>query len=110
MRHISLNAERLGTAYLFEQFMQILPTVHAAPADFALCCEPLAVAFGDVACLAEGLGDLLRIARRVFGPLRRAARRINAHDPVRSDAEVAELPADGAGFTNLRQKGFALFF
>src|SRR5215475_11259777 len=93
---------------MFEQFMQILPAVHSAPADFALGGEPFAVAFGDVASFAKSLGDLLRIARRVFGPLRRSARRIDAHDPVRANAQVAEFPADGAGFTNLSEKGLAL--
>ena len=55
-----------------------LPAVHAAPADLAFRGEPLAVALGDVARLAERLGDPLRVALRIRRPVRRARRRVDA--------------------------------
>src|SRR5581483_11308426 len=64
----------------------------------------------NVACLAEGVGNLPVVGRLVFGPVRRAERRINAHNAVRANADVTELAADLAGFAHLGQEGFALFF
>jgi hypothetical protein len=74
MRHVGLDAQRVGPSHLFEQFVQILPTVHAAPADFALGGQSLAITFRNVASFAEGVGDLPGIAHRVCSPLGGAAR------------------------------------
>ena len=47
-----------------------LPTVHAAPADLAFGGQPLAVVLGDLAGLAERLGDPLLVALRVVATMR----------------------------------------
>ena len=72
--HVGLEAERLGAVDHLQQLQHPLPTVHAAPADLAFGGQPLAVVLGDLAGLAEGLGDPLLIAHRVFVPGLHAAR------------------------------------
>ena len=47
--HVGLEAERAGSVGQLEQLHHPLPAMHAAPADFALGGEPLAVVGGDVA-------------------------------------------------------------
>ena len=59
----------------FEQIHHLLPTVHAAPADFAFGGEPLAEVFGDVARFAERLGDQFLVALRDPSPIRRGWQR-----------------------------------
>ena len=51
--HVGLEAERAGPVGQLQELHHPLPAVHAAPADFALGGEPLAVVVGDVARLAE---------------------------------------------------------
>ena len=60
--------------------------------------------FGDIAGLAERVGDLLRVAGGILRPLRRARGRIDADDAVLADAEVAQLLADRAGLAHLGQE------
>ena len=57
VRHVGLKAERLRTVHHLQQLDHVLPAMHAAPADFALGRQPLAVCFGDGAGFAEGFGD-----------------------------------------------------
>ena len=81
------------------------PGVHAAPADFALGGEPFAVVLGD--------------RRRPRGRSRRsssgcprgpcaqspgAAGRVDAHDAVRADAELAQLLGDAAALADLLEE------
>ena len=68
MGHVGLEAERLRAVDHLQQFEHAPPTMHAAPADFALRGEPLAVVLGDLACLAERLGDALLVALGIFAP------------------------------------------
>ena len=50
------------------------PAVHAAPADFALGSETLAMIFGNVAGFAESLSDGLGVANGILGPVGEARR------------------------------------
>jgi hypothetical protein len=65
--------------------------MHAAPADLAFGRQPLAVARGDFASLAKRLGDQPGVAFGIFGPLRGAGGRIDAHDSVRPRAQFAQF-------------------
>ena len=108
VRHVGLEAERLRPIHLFEQLEIPLPAVHAAPADLAFGGEPFAEPFRDRARLAEGLRDLLRVAVRILGPLRRTRGRIDPDDARRSNPDVTQLLADLARFPDLRDELLAL--
>ena len=64
VRHVGLEAERFRPADHLQKLHHVLPAVHAAPADFALGGEALAMLLGDVAGFAEGLGDRLLVLGR----------------------------------------------
>ena len=68
--HIGLEAECFGHADGFEEVEHVLPRMHAAPADFPLGREPLAVILRDRAGLPERSRDPLRVPCR--GSFRRA--------------------------------------
>ena len=92
--HVGLEAERLGPIDHFQQLHHPLPTVHAAPADFAFGGQPLAEILGDVAGLAERVGDALLIGLRVPSTtVGGADGRVDPHDAVR-----AECPARAAAW------------
>ena len=76
-----------GRFTIFQQLDLALHAVHAAPADLAFGREPLAELLRDIARLPERLGNLLRVARRILRPVRRARRRVDADDAVLADAE-----------------------
>ena len=59
------------------------------------------MSFGDVAGLAEGLGDALRVAVGVGRPVVGAGGRVDAHHAVGADAEFAQLAADAARLFHL---------
>jgi hypothetical protein len=65
--------------------------VHATPADFTLGSETFPKALSNVGSLAEGLCDPLGAVLRVLGPLLDAGRRIDAHDAVRPNTQLAQL-------------------
>ena len=104
VRHVRLEAKRLRTVHHLEQLHHAFPTVHPAPADFSFGREPLAVTLRDVACLAERTHDPLRIRVGIVRPLARTCRRVDAHDAVRTDAQIAKSPTDRARLTHLRQE------
>jgi len=64
----------------------------------------------DIGRLPECIGNLLRVARRVFGPVRRAVRGIDADDAVLADPQIVQLAADPAGFPDLREERRAIGF
>ncbi len=93
--HVGLEAERLRAADQLQQLHHAAPAVHAAPADLALGRQPLAVLLGDVAGLAEGLGDPLLVAFRILGPGARIDRRSRCARRRRAARPSArELPGD----------------
>jgi hypothetical protein len=71
--------------------------VHAAPANFAFGGEAFAVVLGDLAGFAEGLGDELGGALRVFVPGGDAGGAVDADDAVGAHAELAEFLGDADG-------------
>src|SRR6185436_17230597 len=73
MRHVGLVADHARHADLFEQVHVLAPGLHPAPADLALGEQVFAVILGDLARLAEGLGDPLGVADRVVLPVGHAA-------------------------------------
>src|SRR5260221_690140 len=81
-----------------------LAVVAACPADLACGGEPLAEIFSDVTCLAKRVGDLLRVAGWILGPFARACGGIDPHDAVLSNAGIAELLRNRAGFSHLRDE------
>ena len=90
--HVGLEAERLRAADQFQKLDHPPPTVHAAPADFALGGQPLAVILGDVAGLAECVGDPAACSPRDrLSPVAGAAGRVDPHDAVGPDAQLAQL-------------------
>ena len=88
----------------FQQLDHVPRAVHAAPADFALGRQPLAEFLGDVAGLAKRVGDPLRAGLRVRRPLGRRAGRVDPHDAVRPDAELLQRAGDAAAFADLREE------
>ncbi len=70
--------------------------------------EEFAVVLGDLAGLAEGLGDLLGVADRVLVPGVDAGGGIDADAAGRADAELAHLLADLAGLLHLLEEALAL--
>ena len=89
----------LGPVHHLQQLDHPPPAVHAAPADFAFGGEAFAVVFGDVAGLAERLGDAASVfPAGSLRPVGGAGRRVDADDAVRPHAQFAQLLADGAGF------------
>ena len=105
MGHVGLEAQRLRPVDHFQQFEHPPPTVHAAPADLALGRQPLAVILGDLAGLAEGLGDPLLVALGILAPSRLdAAGRVDPHHAVGPHAQLAELLRDAAGLADLGQE------
>ena len=83
--------------------------MHCAPADFAFGGEPLAVSLGNGARLAKCVCNSHRVCGWIFGPGCGAHGGVNAYNSVLTNAEVSKLLADGAGFTNLGEKGAAFF-
>src|SRR5689334_11298473 len=84
--------------------------MHTGPADLAFGRKPLSKIFSDRAGLPERLRDALRIRAGIFCPFRRARSRVDTHDSVRPDFQVAELTADAARLLYLREKPAPLCF
>ena len=94
--HVRLEPNGLRKRDFLEQLQQVFPTMHAAPTNLTLGGKPLAMILCDLGGLAEGGGDLLRVARRICRPLVHAACGIDAHQPVRTDAERPQFAGDPA--------------
>src|SRR5690348_3276978 len=88
----------------------MLPSVHAAPADFTFGCEAFAKAFCNGAGFAEGIGNQLLVPSRILRPVGWTRRRIDTHHAVFANAEVAQLFADGASLAHLREKLLAIIY
>ena len=101
MRHVGLEAERLPPVDHLQQFDHPSPTVHTAPADFALGSQPLVVVLGDLAGLAERLGDPFLVAFGVFAPCLDATGRIDPHGAVGPHAQFAQPQGNAARLANL---------
>ncbi len=82
--------------------------MHAAPADFSLRGQALAIVFGDIAGRSECLGDQLLVSGRIGRPLMHACCRIDAHHARRPDADIAELASDAARFLHGGDEALAL--
>ena len=63
---------------------------------------------GDLAGLAEGLGDHLGVALGILVPGLDAGRGIDADAAGRADADLAHLLADGAGLAHLAEEALAI--
>ncbi len=70
--------------------------------------DELAVVFGDVAGLGEGLGDQFRVALGVLVPGLDRGGTVDADPAGGADAEIAHLQADLAGLADLGQELTAL--
>ena len=102
--HIRLKTQRLWPVHPLQEVHHPLPTVHAAPADFPFRRQTLAEILGDRARLGEGLGDLGLVGLGIRGPVRHAARRVNAHHTVGSNAQFAQFAGNAAGLADLSHK------
>ena len=87
----------------------MLPAVHAAPADFALGREPLAMLLGDVAGRGESFGDRLLALGCLRRPLVHAGSRIDPYDAGFANPDLTELLCDSAGLFDRGEKLLALF-
>src|SRR5262249_36622012 len=102
VRHVRLETQGLWPADHLKQFGHTLPAMHSAPADLAFGGQPLAKIFCDITRFAKRLGDPTGVRGWILSPIRRACGGINSHDPVASDAQLAELLTYRTGFSNLR--------
>src|SRR4051812_39513587 len=109
MGHVGLKAESAGPIYAFEEVDHFLPTMDAAPADFAFGGEAFAEAFSHVTRFAERLDNPALICISVFGPFLDARSGINPHDAIRSDTEFAQFRSDTTRFPDLVDEFLAIF-
>src|SRR3984957_6414294 len=98
MRHVGLKSEGLRAPDGLQQIDHALPALHAAPADLAFRRQSLAMRLRNVASFAERFCDQFGAGGWILRPFMDARRRIDANDPVRPHAELAQLFCDGAGF------------
>ncbi len=105
--HVGLETKRFGPADGFEQLDHVMSAVHAAPADFAFGGEAFAELFGDVARLAERVGDALCVCFWIGGPIGRRAGGVDSHHAVRANADLLERAGDVATFADLSEEVLA---
>ena len=107
MRKIGLKAE-LRVRHPREELHHQRHALHSAPAAFAFRGEDFAEPAGDVAGLAESVGDRrgvgLLVARK---PLLDRCRGVNADNARVSDTSVAKLLGDAAALAHLGEEGCA---
>ena len=108
--HVRLETDSLRAVRQFQQLDHLAPTVHAAPADFALGSKPLAVTLSDIRRLAKRFRDQPGAAFGVREPVSGAARGINAHHAVAPNAELSQLRGDATAFADLFHELFSLLF
>ena len=108
VRHIGLETQRLGPVHPFQEVHHLLPTVHAAPADFPFRRELLAEALRNLAGFLEGLDDFLLIGLGVRRPFRHPASRINADHAAGPNAQLAQFAGYATRLAYLRDESLAI--
>src|SRR5262249_52054547 len=83
--------------------------MHSAPANLAFSRQALAKILGDIAGFAERLRDATLAGLLISGPVRHAARRVNADNAVRPDTQFAQAFGDAAAFADLADKALSIF-
>src|SRR5579883_1150634 len=101
MRHVRLEAKRLGPVNHLQQFHHAPPAMHPAPANFAFGRQSLTVVLGNLARLPKCLSDAPGVSGWIGGPFAGTRRRVDPHHSVSPYADVSKLAANRAGLAHL---------
>ena len=110
MGHVGLETDRLRAVNEFQQPHHLFPTVHAAPADFALGGKAFAKTFRDIGGFAKSPGDQLCVSFRLLEPVTRTTSGVNAHHAVGTNAQLSQFRGNPTAFADLFDELFPLVF